>query len=178
MDLWSNQFLKYAQSTKWSQLIDTRPVAIAPRAKVAMGTLGSRTSYLQFHSSFQSDCCSHSSISKSFMCTQTLWQPEKMLTTSRGQVCDKHCLPSEETLKSANSGRKLIHPCVTTFAPQRAELERLMGEAECRHQISSDTFVFLWHTRKTLIKCYARLDRTIFYLGKYKSEGLKFSKML
>lgn len=66
-----------------------------------MGTVGSHTSSLQFHSSFQSDCCSHSGINKSFMCTQILWQPEKMLTTSWGQVCDKHCLPSEREARNS-----------------------------------------------------------------------------
>lgn len=75
--------------------MDTQQVAVAAWANVAMGTVGSHTSSLQFHSSFQSDCYSHGGINKSFMCTQILWQPEKMLTTSWGQVCDKHCLPNE-----------------------------------------------------------------------------------
>lgn len=37
-------------------------------------------------------------------------------------------------------------------------------------------FCYLWHTRKTLIKCCGRLHRTIFYLGKYKSEGFEVLK--
>lgn len=39
-------------------------------------------------------------------------------------------------------------------------------------------FCYLWHNRKTLIKCYGRLDRTIYYLLENKSECLKFSKTL
>lgn len=61
--------LKYHQTTKIPQLL-----SVARRANVAMGTVGSHTSCLQFHSSFQCDSNSHSGISESFMCTLILWQ--------------------------------------------------------------------------------------------------------
>lgn len=88
-------------------------------------------------------------------------------------------------------GKFVINTVYRTREARNSEISKLRWEinsslchnicsAACRARASNGRhvvpprdiiryFCYLWHGRKTLIKCYGRLDRTIFYLGKNTS---------
>lgn len=92
---------------------------------------------------------------------------------------DKHCLPSEREARNSEIS-KLQWEINSSLCHNICSAACRAGSSNGRHVAPPPDiiryFCYLRHARKTLIKCCGRLDRTIFYLGEYKSEGFEVFK--